>query len=211
MTLRPRHVQSPLHPIGLRSEHIAEFERLLWIQPKYDPASPDEYRVKYDSDDSTLITVTGIKYSDRRVREFRDASGLPMFEAQRTRILWKTKSWRVRLPGNDNEDLADIRRSGWLYDFDLTFRNALARDVKSNDDKMVTLEVRHASALGTFGIWACGRKVADVRESMESNRTISSPLSTIATGKGSSFSRPRAIMEILVADGFDFSLVSPAT
>ncbi|KAJ5658653.1 uncharacterized protein N7484_002302 [Penicillium longicatenatum] len=208
MTLRSRQVQRPHHPIGLRSEHVAEFERLLWVEPKYDPTSSDEYKIKYDSDDSTLITVTGTKYSDRRVREFRDASGLPMFEAQRSRTLWKNKPWRIRLPGNVKEDLADVKPSGWLQNFNLTFRNALAQDAKNNDDKMVTLEVRRSSALCEFGVWTSGhRKVADIRESMERNR-ISSSLSMMASGKGGYFSPPRAIMEVLVADGFDFSIAS---
>lgn len=204
MTLRSRHVENPLYPIGLRSEHIAEFERLLWIEPKWDPRSPDEYTIKYDSDDSTLITVTGTRYSNRRVREFRDASGLPMFEVRRGGWHWLTPAWRIRLPGNEKENLAHVKRAGRMHDFDLTFRNALAQDVKSDDDKMVTLQVRHKPGLCGFGIWASGRKVADVRESMEKNRTISSPLSP------SYHAPPRAIMEVLVADGFDFSLVSSA-
>ncbi|KAJ5628120.1 hypothetical protein N7490_010348 [Penicillium lividum] len=199
-------VESPRHPIGLRSEHIAEFQRLLWIEPSYDPQSPAEFKINYDSDDSTLITVTGTKYSPRRVREFRDASGLPMFEAQRIRLPWKSKPWRIRLPGTEDEDLADVKRKGMMYDFNLTFYNALAQDAKSDEDKMVTLEVRHSSAFCTFGIWAGGRKVADVRESVERNRTISSMLSVGVTGR-SSYMPSRSIMEVLVADGFDFSLV----
>ncbi|KAJ5938114.1 hypothetical protein N7454_004456 [Penicillium verhagenii] len=213
MTMRSRHVQSPHSPIGLRSEHIAEFERLLWIQPKYDPHSPDEFQIKYDSDDSTLIAVTGTKYqSGRRVREFRDASGLPMFEAQAERSLWKKKPWRIRLPGStegDGEDLAKLKRKGMQSNFDLTFRNALAEDAKTDSERMVTLEVRSANAgFGMFGIWAAGRKVADVRQSVTRNRTVSSSLSMGTSWKGAYSQPTRSIMEILVADGFDFCLVS---
>lgn len=129
-----------------------------------------------------------------------------MFELRRRGWHWfTTPAWRIHLPGNEKGDLAHVKRAGWMRDFDLIFQNALAPDVKNDDDKMVTLEVRHKSAFCGFGIWTSGRKVADVRESMEKNRTISSPLS------GSYYSPPRAIMEVLVADGFDFCLVSSAT
>ncbi|KAJ5904416.1 hypothetical protein N7504_006799 [Penicillium tannophilum] len=203
MTLRSRSVQSPLYPIGLRSDHIAEFERLLWIEPKYDSTSADEYIIRFDSDDSTLITVTGkCYYRHRPVREFRDASGLPMFEVRRGGWHWLTPAWRIRLPGNETGNLAYVKPVGWRSEFDLTFRNALAPDAKNDDEKMVTLEVRYASPFCGFGIWVGGRKVADVRQSMEKNRTIRSLLG------GPSYNPPRAIMEVLVADGFDFSLAS---
>lgn len=205
--MRSRHVQTPRHPIGLRPELVTEFERLLWIQPKYDKHSSSEFTIKYDSDDSTLFTVTGTKYGDRPVREFRDKSGLPMFETERVwpALRWK-RPWRVRLPGND-EDLVNIKLKWLPHNFDLTFRNALAQDAKTEDDKVVTLEVRRTSALCNFAIYADGRKVVDIRESVERNRAISYGLVNGYQSPGN-YRPPRSIMEILVADGVDLSLVS---
>ncbi|KAJ5097025.1 hypothetical protein N7456_007746 [Penicillium angulare] len=204
--MRGRHVQSPRHPIGLRQELVTEFDRLLYIDPKYDKHSPAEFTVKYDSDDSTLFTVTGKKYGNRPVREFRDKSGLPMFESERVwpALRWK-KPWRVRLPGN-NEDLVDIKLKWKPHTFDMTFRNALAQDAKKDEDKLVTLEVRRASALCSFAVYADGRKVADIRESVVRNRTIS--FWGVNTSNSTNHIPTRKIMDVLVADGFDLSLVS---
>ncbi|KAJ5717353.1 hypothetical protein N7488_002999 [Penicillium malachiteum] len=206
--MRGRHVEAPRHPLGLRREQITEFERLLWIEPDYNKESPAEFTVKYDSDDSTLITVTGKKYGDRRVREFRDSSGLPLFETQRVRpaIRWM-KPWRVHLPGND-EDLADIKLKGKPCDFDINFRNVMANNAKKEEDKLATVQVRRTSpALCTFAVYAEDRKVVDIRESVILNRTVS------ITGNmtriiSSSHQPTRAIMEVLVAEDFDLSLVS---
>lgn len=205
-------VRGPPCPIGLRQEHITEFDRLLYVEPKYEPKSSSEYKIKYDSDDSTLFDVTGKRYSKRPVREFRDSSGLPMFEAERSWGLLKTKKpWRISLPGDDREDLVDIKMiGGWSLirsiDFDLTFCNALAKDPKTEEDRMVTLQIRKQRNLFCgFAVSVNDRKVADIRESMERNRTIkrfnpeASPSARIVPS--------RAIMEILVADGVDLSLV----
>jgi hypothetical protein len=205
-------VQGPPYPIGLRKEHITEFERLLYIEPIYDPKSSSEYKIKYDSDDSTLFNVTGKEYSNRPVREFRDSSGLPMFETKRPWVLGKIKRpCRVNLPGNDSEDLVDIKLTGGWSIFkpmtlDLTFRNALARDAKTEEDRIVNLQIqKQRNLLCGFAVSVDGRKVADIRESMGRNRTIKqfSPQAS----RYAQLVPPRAVMEMLVADGVDLSLV----
>jgi hypothetical protein len=42
----PKGVKKIAHPIGIRQEHIAEEETLLYLRPKYDPYSPDEYTLE---------------------------------------------------------------------------------------------------------------------------------------------------------------------
>ncbi|KAJ5180600.1 hypothetical protein N7492_003810 [Penicillium capsulatum] len=204
-------VQSPPCPMGIRGEHITEFERLLYVVPKYDPASVNEYTVKYDSNDATLFTVTGKKYSDRPVREFRDASGLPMFECHRPFVWTKWRrelAWRVRLPGND-EELVSVKTRRLGTEFDLTFRNVAVKESKTERDQMVTLEVRRTSlVLWRYLVTVDGRTVVDIRESMERNKTL--PLLGRGTSGGTQPAR-RLVMEALVADDFDLALASLIT
>ena len=207
MTLRNRHVQTPHTPLGLRLDHITEFERLLYLHPRYDKTSPTEFTIHYDSDDTTLFTVTGKKYSNRPIREFRDASGLPMFEVERSRpgVIWK-KPWRVRLPGSEG-DLAEIKtKMTRPHDFDISFRNACAvprQKGHHDEEEDVTVHVQRVSALCAFGAFVGGKKVVDVRESPTRNRTVS------GFGPVDGKALPiRGVMEILVADGFDLALVS---
>jgi hypothetical protein len=194
--------------MGIRPEHITEFERLLWINPKYDPHSPNEYCIRYDSDDTTLFTATGLKFSAKSTREFRDSSGLPLFESQK---VWSPgwiyrRPWRVRLPGCKETDLVDIRFKGPMHNsFEVHFRNAVARDFKNEDDRMVHLSVHRVSPVyRVYEVRAAGIKVVDIRESMERNRSV--PTSLYNSSGGSL--PPRLVMEVLVAGNFDMSLVS---
>jgi hypothetical protein len=205
-------VQEPPFSIGLRQEHIEKFEKSIYIEPKYDPKSSSEYKIKNDSNDSTVFEVTGKKYSTRPVREFRDSTGLPLFEVERPFKILKTKNpWCVRLPGNHDEDLVDITMIGsWSLDkssnFDLTFRNVLAKDTKTEEGRIVSLQVqRQNSVLGGFSVVFNGRKIADIRESMERNRAIKR---WAPHASRTSRSHPsRVILDILVAGGVDLSLV----
>lgn len=195
-------VTEPPCPMGIRSEHITEFERLLYVVPKYDASSSAEYTIKHDSNDATLFTVTGKKFGDRPVREFRDASGLPLFEVQRplTWMTWRMQRlWQVRLPGDEGTDLVTVKTRRAGTQFALVFRNAVAKDAKSEEEKLVTVEVcSNAATYWRYDVTVDGRKVVDIRESMERNHTTS-------------ILQPypqRMVLEVLVADGFDLSLVS---
>lgn len=200
-------VQESPFPMGIRPEHITEFERLLWIEPKYDAHSTDEYCIRYDSDDSTLFTATGMKYNGKSTREFRDSSGLPMFESQKVWSLgWRCRRpWRVRLPGSQAADLVDIQFKGAVKNkFQVIFRNAVARDTKHADDNMVHLAVHRVSPVyRVYEVRVAGVKVADIRESMERNRSVPTSLYNSCGG----MLPPRLVMEVLVAENFDLSLV----
>ncbi|KAJ5766155.1 uncharacterized protein N7511_003771 [Penicillium nucicola] len=201
-------VQEPPHPMGIRPEHITEFERLLWIQPKYDAHAINEYCIRYDSDDSTLLTATGKRYNEKSTREFRDSSGLPLFEMQKVRWsgLKPRRPWRIRLPGSKEDDLVDIRFKGLMNTtFEVTFRNAVARDTKNENDKTVHIVVHRVSPFyQVYEVRADGIKVMDIRESMERNRSVP----TIMYNSSGGILPPRLVMEVLVAANFDMSLAS---
>ena len=202
-----KYVQEPPYSMGIRPEHITEFERLLWIEPKYDAYSSNEYCIRYDSDGSTLFTATGLRYGERYTREYRDSSGLPLFETQKVWSLgWKfRRPWRVRLPGSKEADLVDIRFNGVVNNsFEVNFRNAVAHDTKNEDDKMVHLVVHRVSHVyRVYEVRFGGVKVVDIRESMERNRSV--PTSHYNSSGGRL--PPRLVMEVLVAGNFDMSLV----
>jgi hypothetical protein len=201
-------VQEPPHPMGIRPEHITEFERLLWIEPKYDAHSMNEYSIQYDNDDSTLITATGKRYNEKSTREFRDSSGLPLFEMQK--VWWpglkSRRPWRIRLPGSKEDDLVDIRLKGLMNPtFEVNFRNAVARDTKNENDRMVHMVVNRVSPLyQVYEARIGGIKVMDIRESMERNRSVP----TIMYNSSGGILPSRLVMEVLVAANFDMSLVS---
>lgn len=201
-------VEDSPYPMGIRPDHITEFERLLWIEPKYAPYSTNEYCIRYDSDDSTLFTATGMKYGEKSTREFRDSSGLPMFECKK---VWSPgwrcrRPWRVRLPGSEVDSLVDIQFKGAMRkNFQVIFRNAVAGDTKHEEDKMVHLAVNRVSPVyQVYEVRVAGVKVVDIRESMERNRSVPTRLYNSSGG----MLPPRLVMEVLVAENFDLSLVS---
>ncbi|KAJ5787925.1 hypothetical protein N7457_002915 [Penicillium paradoxum] len=192
-------------PVGIRQEHIASEESLLYLKPKYDHRSPDEYTIKRYWDDSTVFTVTGHKYGDTPAREFRDESGLPMFQSRATALAWK-RPLRVRLPGKEDEELVDFRVD-MKNVYKLSFRNTMASDSKSESDKIVTVEVKDTSSPTRQGFSATvgGQRVVDVRESITMNKTL--PTATAAFKYDVSLI-PRQVLEILVGEGFDLSLAA---
>ncbi|KAJ5319731.1 hypothetical protein N7508_000014 [Penicillium antarcticum] len=201
-------VQESPYPMGIRSEQITEFARLLWIEPKYDARSTDEYCIRYDNDDSILITVTGKEYNERSTREFRDSSGLPLFEIQKVSSLgWKSRRpWRIRLPGSKETDLVDIRLRGLMKKtFEMDFRNVVTRDTRNEDDNMVHMVVHRVSSVyRVYEVRVDGLKVVDIRESMERNRSVP----TMMYNSSGGILPSRLVMEVLVAADFDMSLAS---
>lgn len=199
-------VKKLAQPVGIRPEHVVGEETLLYLKPKYDHRSPNEYTIKRYWDDSTVFTVTGHKYGDTPAREFRDASGLPMFQSRATVLAWK-RPLRVRLPGNEDEELVDFKVD-MKNVYKLSFRNSMAPESKNESEKVVTVEVRDISSPVRQGFSASvgGQQVVDVRESITLNKTL--PTATAAFKYDVSLV-PRQVLEILVGEGFDLSLVSP--
>lgn len=103
-TPKPRTVlKPPERPLALRREYVTETKTRLVVRPQGDSGSAVSYEIS-DEDETLLFTVTGWKFSDRCCREFRDASGLPLFELHRNWLSFaRSRSgrgvWAATLPG----------------------------------------------------------------------------------------------------------------
>ncbi|KAJ5583609.1 hypothetical protein N7535_002229, partial [Penicillium sp. DV-2018c] len=157
-----------------------------------------------DEENTPHFTVTGRKYTDRSCREFRDASGLPLFELHR-KWSW-SNSWSVSLPGCDTATIATGAPRWTLVNaafgnFKLTFENAAAYPGKSGEEKMMTLCVeRLTGRLGVFDVVDGDRKVAEIRESIWHNEKLA-----LMRGSRQGY---RPALDIVVMPGVDVSLIA---
>ena len=153
-------------------------------------------------DGSLKFTASGKKHGDRACREFRDSSGLPLFELHQKAIF--THSWFVTLPGSDHASIAKAAPK-WSFiqgthDFSLSFENQAATDGKGQEEERVELNIeRHGGILALYDVVDRDRKVAVVRESIEHNETL--PF------MNSRWRRYKPILEVTVASGADMSMV----
>ncbi|KAL4892603.1 tubby C-terminal-like domain-containing protein [Aspergillus ambiguus] len=201
MALKP-----PDRPLAIRQEYVTEAKTMLVVQPAGDAQAEVAYAIT-DADDVPQFTVTGRKFSDRSCREFRDASGLPLFEIHR-RIALKNV-WAITLPGSDGEagTIASGSPRGFFGapafgNFNVTFENAAALDAKGVEDRTVTLEIqRHGNVLASFDVVDRDRKVAEVRESIVHNQKL-------ALRPSSKNHSHRPALDIVITRGVDTSLVS---
>lgn len=200
-------VSQPPFPIAIRPEHIAATETNLIIEPKCDDHSPEDYIIK-DSDGSTVFAVAGKKHGERSGREFRDGSGLPLFEMYR--VIGISRPLRVRLPRSDGkkDNLVEFSMSVHYGKFDMIVQNAAVETAKHEHDKQTTVHVRQVSKESIY-VWEMlvgDVKVADIRESTEKNDSLG-----CAPQTNTWYPKPpkRRVLDIKVAEGFDSSLVSP--
>ncbi|CAG8876985.1 unnamed protein product [Penicillium nalgiovense] len=96
-------LRSPDRDIAFRNQYIARSKTTLVLRPFGSPHSAFAYKIT-EEDGTPQFTVTGRKYTHRSCREFRDDSGLPLFELHR-KWSW-TISWSVSLPGCDTATIA---------------------------------------------------------------------------------------------------------
>ncbi|KAJ5836059.1 hypothetical protein N7447_002085 [Penicillium robsamsonii] len=203
-TQKPRKtLRSPNRDIAFRNQYIARSKTTLVLRPFGTPHSAVAYKIT-EEDGTPQFTVTGRKYTDRSCREFRDHSGLPLFELHR-KLSW-TNSWWVSLPGCDIATIA-TGAPRWTLgntssgNFDLSFENAAAFEGKRVDEKMLTLHIeRHGNALALFDIVDGDRKVAEVRESIHHNEKLA-----LMRGSRQGY---RPAMEVIIMPGVDISLVA---
>ncbi|CAG8427245.1 unnamed protein product [Penicillium salamii] len=170
-----------------KNSFVSETELFRTGAGPFDQRAPNEYTIRRYWDDSDIFTITGHKYGDTPAREFRDASGLPMFQSRATSLAWK-RPLRVRLPGNEETELVDFR---------------IVANGKSYN--RIDIEVRDMDTAAWSGCSATvrGQKVLDVRESISMNKTLPK-----GRAKGDISLMPRQILEISVAEGFDMSLAA---
>ncbi|RJE26438.1 hypothetical protein PHISCL_01239 [Aspergillus sclerotialis] len=189
-------------PIAIRREYIASSKTTLILRPDGDVHSPKAYRIT-DEDFIPQFTVTGQKFGDRSCREFRDASGLPLFELHRKFSL--RNAWVVTLPGSNSANIATAalrlpQGVHMLGNFSFSFENVAAADSKNEEDKFIAFQVeRHGNILTTFDVVFADRKVVEIRESIPHNKTL--PMSSSKSGY-------RPVLDITVTEGMDMALVS---
>ncbi|KAJ5518528.1 hypothetical protein N7453_000950 [Penicillium expansum] len=125
-------LRSPDRDIAFRNQYIARSKTTFVLRPFGSPHSAVAYKIT-EEDGTPQFTVTGRKYTDRSCREFRDDSGLPLFELHR-KWSW-TNSWSVSLPGCDTATIA-TGAPRWTLgntsfgNFNLSFENAAAFEGK---------------------------------------------------------------------------------
>lgn len=90
-------LKPPERPIALRPEYIPATKTYLTLKPQGDAGSAKAYKI-LDDEGAVMFTATGWNFSERSCREFRDASGLPLFELHRNWFSLRS-AWGVTLPG----------------------------------------------------------------------------------------------------------------
>jgi len=209
MASSPRNYNQPVkplsNPIAIRPEHIASEETRLHLHPKADIRSATDYIVEDAVTGSKIFSVTGQKYGSGSGREFRDSTGLPLFELHRAGL--SRKPWRVRLPGDKNKDLISICMRGASMKIKLNVvqsrATAAGGDRRREEEETVKMKVDQTTALFTFDVLAGNQKVADIRENAEVNDSmghwIAGPYHYVP---------PKRVLDIQLAVRLDMSIVS---
>ncbi|GAB1193895.1 hypothetical protein APSETT444_003131 [Aspergillus pseudonomiae] len=171
---QPRKVlKAPNRPIAIREHYITNSKTLLTLRPQGDAQSGAAYKVQ-DENGVTRFTASGRKYNGRSCREFRDASGLPLFDLHR-KISFRNV-WCITLPESPTADsiATGAPRLAPFGSFLFTFTNVAATDLKVPvHDKEVTLEIkRHGRVLESFDVVDGDRKVAEVCDSVHRNQKL---------------------------------------
>lgn len=200
---RPRQaLKSPEREVALRKEYTAATKISLVLKPQGDAHSAVSYKIT-NEDGASAFTVTGRKYSDRSCREFRDSSGLPLFELHTMSAAIFPLRWYITLPGDNDLKVAKAAvRMSWNSEvLKFTFQNMAAGDTKKEEDKELTLRVkRHGEALMFFDIVDKDRRIAEVRESIRHNERL-------ALRRSSRGQSHRPALDLIVMPGVDASLV----
>lgn len=229
-TRSPRSIlKPPDRPIALRPDYITDTKTTIVVWPRGNSASADAYRIS-DDDGIPLFTATGRRFNSGRGREFRDASGLPLFEVKRNWLSWRS-GWVITLPGcsstptnssspstsrSSGDSGKDIDKAGLLAtgtprirtltstpigNFSITIvQNAGATATKRSEDKKLTLEIERHGNALAFF------DVVDVdRKVAEVRESIryNERLALISSQSGY-----RPVFEVIVTAGVDLSLVS---
>ncbi|CAI7677297.1 unnamed protein product [Penicillium pancosmium] len=195
-------LKSPDREVALRNEHVVRAKTTLIIKPARDDSSEVGYRIVHE-DGTPAFTVTGRKFGDRSSREFRDTSGLPLFDIHRWSALSIPFRWYFTMPGSDRKSkiaTVDTQTSLKGGDLKFTFQNMAAIDSKMEGERDVTLMVRrHGEALRLFDIVDGDRRIGEVRESIHHNEKL-------YLTKRSRRQGFRPALEVIIVPGVDATL-----
>ncbi|OQE26269.1 hypothetical protein PENSTE_c005G01222 [Penicillium steckii] len=196
-------MKSPDREVALRNEHIVQAKTTLVLKPARDDSLEVGYRIVQE-DGTPMYTVTGRKFGDSSTREFRDTSGLPLFDIHRWSAISVPFHWYLTMPGSNRKDrigTADTQTSLKGGDLRFTFQNMASNEMKLGDEKDVTLMVRrHGEALKPFDIVDGDRRIGEVRESIQHNEKL-------YLTKRSRRQGFRSALEIIIAPGVDATLI----
>lgn len=187
----PRSVLATLEqPLAIRTDCITPQRTSLHVKQDLSWSSGD-FTAK-SADGALILSCDGKVWSNSARKEFKDASGLPLFSL-RSSWFSMSKAWRLELPGDGHLIMAV--RPRWSFGkvkLDCTFKNA-ASDVDGQD---VILEVRGQDFQNMVTHISCGEsRVASVRRMFDSG------------GRGANLLfKPE--YEVDVAEGMDTALVS---
>lgn len=192
-TMTPSDLTTLKQPLAIRTDCITPQPTTLHV--KHDLSwSNGDYTVT-KADGSVLLSCDGKGWSNSMRTQFRDASGLPLFDL---RISWFSisKTWRLELPGDHGQMVMAVRLR-WTFGklkLDCTFTNAASDDDGGGQE--VTLKVRGQDMQNFVTDITCGEtKVASVRRVFES-------------GKRGAFWMFKQEYDVVVAGGMDMALVS---
>lgn len=173
--------------------------------PESNPRSETDYTIVDDTDECTVFTATGKKFGDRPGREFRDSSGLPLYELHQ-KLVPLSQPWTISLPGCDDSGLVSTQLRPNLRGYrcvscEIKFQNAAAIPNKHVHEKIVKLHTqRRPSRLYAFDVMDGDRKVAEVQESISKNEKLA-----LMPEHRKGY---HPILDIRVAPGVDLALVS---
>lgn len=196
-------LKSPEREVAFRQEHVVRAKTTLVLKPARDDSLEIGYHIDHE-DGTPVYTVTGRKFGDRSSREFRDASGLPLFDIHRWAALSVPFHWYLTMPGSDRKSkiaTANSHTSLKGGDLKFTFQNMAASYEKVEGDRDVTLMVRrHGEALKLFDVVDGDRRIGEVRESIRHNEKL-------YLTKRSRRQGFRPALEVVIMPGVDATLV----
>jgi len=192
-TTTPSNLTTLKQPLAIRTDCITPHPTTLHV--KHDLSWSNGNYTATKADGSVLLSCDGKSWSNSMRKQFKDASGLPLFDL---RISWfsMAKAWRLELPGDGGQMVMAVRPRLSLgkLKLDCTFTNAASDD--DGEGQEVTLEVRGQNLQNVVTDITCGeKKVASVRRVFED-------------GKRGALWMFKQEYEVDVAGGMDMALVS---
>lgn len=183
--------KSPIEPlkesIGLRTEFIRP-ERSFLVVTQHRSWSGGDFTARAE-DGTTILTSSGKWASKSARKEFKDASGLPLFNMKMS-LFSMSSAWYLELPGGQRILSVKYKWSINRVKLDVTLKNAAS----PTHDEVVLKVKSQDSHLGSTQVLWQGRPVAVVRKKV---------------GMFSITSEVTSEFEVEVAAGMDHALVSP--
>ncbi|KAJ5155249.1 hypothetical protein N7492_008052 [Penicillium capsulatum] len=195
-SLRP-----PKNEVAFRKEHIAEYQMALVVKPQGHSQSKVAYDIFHDAG-ADAFTASGRKYNDRECREFRDKSGLPLFDIYK-KPWYSPDAYTITMPGSNDADSTILKASpDWgTNQLTMIFRNGAGDEERSEGSRGSRLTVvKHGHLMNTFDVSDNSRKIIQLRESVNHNNKLAL--------RRKSRSKYRPALDLTVTPGVDIALAS---